>query len=83
MTKQKQTEVVDANDFAQVIAALGFTINIVGLALPKGDQQELALAMGDDLIHLLLKYSSDDKREELMQIKNMLMTEQADTTVAN
>ena len=79
----KQVLKVDANDFAQVVSCVGFVTTIVGLSLPDGPQKELAIKMGDDLIDMLFKYSSEDKQSEMQDIRNLLFTNEADTSVVN
>lgn len=79
----KQINKVSADDFAQVVSCLGYITTIVGLALPKGPQQDLAMHMGDELIDIMLKYSSEEQQKYLKTMKEMLLTEEADTSVAN
>lgn len=79
----KQTMEVDVNDFAQVISCVGLTLTMVGLSLPDSPQKELIINMGDELLVLLLKYSSEDKQEFLLEMKNAMITDQADMTVIN
>lgn len=80
---KKQVLEVDVNDFAQLISCVGYTITLVGLALPDGRQKDLALEMGDNLISLLLKYSSEEKQEFLEQASKEILTNEADTSVIN
>jgi len=79
----KQVLEVDANDFAKVISCVGYTLTLLGLSLPDGRQKELALGMGDDLIDVMLKYSNDDKRKKLENLREVLLTSEADTSVSN
>lgn len=79
----KQILKVDVNDFAQVVSCVGFMITLFGSTMPDGSQKDLAINMGDNLIDILFKYSSDDKREQMEQIHKILLTEEADTSVTN
>lgn len=85
MTKQVLT--IEADDFAQLISCLGFVTSLVGEALPKGKQKSLCVDMGNDLITLLLKYSSEEKQEGLKTILTdataEILTDEADTSIIN
>lgn len=77
----KQVNKVSADDFAQVTSCLGYITTLVGLALPKGPQQDLAMHMGDELIDIMLKYSSEEQQKYLNEMRELLITEEADTSV--
>ena len=79
----KQAKIVDVNDFSQVLSCLGLVVNTMGLAMPKGPHKKTAIDMGDDMLTLLLKYSSDEKREKLIKFIKVLVTEDVDTSVSN
>ena len=79
----KQILEIDVDDFAQLISCVGYVITLVGLAIPDSPQKALAIRMGDDLIDMMLKYSSDEKREHLEHIREMIITAEADTSVSH
>lgn len=79
----KQVLTVDIDDFAQVVSSVGYLISIVGVALPDSPQKDLAEIMGDNLVDLLMKYSSEEKQEEYKNLIEILMTNEADTSVSN
>ncbi len=83
----KQVLKIEATDFAQVISCLGFITSIIGETLPAGQQKTLCTTMGNDLIDLLLKYSTEEKQQGLKSIladaTAEVLTEGADTSVSN
>ena len=86
----KQVLKVEADDFAQVVSCVGFVTNVVAVALPDGPQKTLGLQMGNDLIHLVMKYSNEKKQKHLKGLLTQLnkdvlteMANEADTSVPN
>lgn len=80
----KKVLTVSADDFAKVVSCLGFITTLVGLALPEDSpQQALTIKMGDDLIEVLLKYSSEEDQEHLNTMRQVLLANEADTSVSN
>ena len=70
----KKVLTVSADDFAKVVSCLGFITTLVGLALPEDSpQQALTIKMGDDLIEVLLKYSSEEDEENIKRMRKVVL----------
>ena len=79
----KQAKIVDVDDFSQVLSCLGLVVTTIGLSMPDGPHRKIAIEMGDDILSLLLKYSNDEKREDLLTLIKTITTENADTSTAH